>query len=205
MEADQVITKILSDARAQADSIKKQAEEREAAETAKLNEDLSRFEQQTKGLVEKAAADERSQRLAVARMEAAKEYVKTKASLLHDVFAQARQKLEKLPDAEYRELMAKLMASAVETGEEKVVPGKNDARIDAKLVADVNARLRGEGKGRLTLADEKHNFGGGFLLQRGKIRTNVSLAVLVEQARKDIEIEVAKDLFLSNADAGRSR
>lgn len=203
MEADQVITKILSDARAQAEAIKKQAEEREAAETAKLDEDLSRFEQQTKALVEKAAADERSQRLAVARMEAAKEYVKTKVSLLHDVFAQARQKLEKLPDAEYRELMAKLMASAVETGEEKVVPGKNDARIDAKLVADVNARLKD--KGKLTLADEKHNFGGGFLLQRGKIRTNVSLAVLVEQARKDLEIEVAKDLFSSNADAGRSR
>ena len=94
-------------------------------------------------------------------------------------------------DGEYRELMARLMAAAVETGDEKVIAGKSDARIDAKLVADVNARLKGEGKGRLTLADEKHNFGGGFLLQRGKIRTNVSLAVLVEQARKDLEIEVA--------------
>jgi len=99
--------------------------------------------------------------------------------------------------------MAMLMASAVETGDEKVVPGKDDARIDAKLVADVNARLKDRGK--LTLADEKHNFGGGFLLQRGKVRTNVSLAVLVEQARKDLEIEMAKDLFSNNADAGRSR
>ncbi len=203
MEADQVVTKILSDARAQAEAIKKQAEEREAAEMAKVNEDLARFEQQTKTLVEKAAADERSQRLAVARMEAAKEYAAAKASLLDDVFTQARQKLEKLPDNEYRELMAKLMAAAVETGSEKVIAGKNDARIDAKLVADVNARLKD--KGKLTLADEKHNFGGGFLLQRGRVRTNVSLTVLVEQARKDLEIEVAKDLFSNNADAGRSR
>ena len=203
MEADQVITKILSDARAQAEAIKKQAEEREAAETAKLNEDLARSEQETKALAEKAAADERSQRLAVARMEAAKEYVTAKASLLDGVFAEARQKIEKLPDAEYRELMARLMAAAVETGDEKVVPGKNDARIDAKLVTDVNARLKD--KGRLTLAGEKHSFGGGFLLQRGKVRTNVSIDVLVEQARKDLEIEVAKDLFSNNADAGRSR
>jgi len=73
MEAEQVITKILSDAKAQADAISKQAQEREAAETAKLNEELARFEQQTQALAEKAAADERSQRLAVARMEAAKE------------------------------------------------------------------------------------------------------------------------------------
>ncbi len=203
MEADQVITKILSDARAQAEAIKKQAEEREAAETARLNEDLARFEQETRTLAEKAAADERSQRLAVARMEAAKEYVTAKASLLDGVFAEARQKIEKLPDAEYRELMARLMAAAVETGDEKVVPGRNDARIDAKLVADVNARLKD--KGRLTLADEKHGFGGGFLLQRGKVRTNVSIDVLVGQARKDLEIEAAKDLFSNNADAGRSR
>jgi V/A-type H+-transporting ATPase subunit E len=203
MEADQVITKILSDAKAQADAIGKQAEQREAAETGKLNEELARFEQQTQALAEKAAADERSQRLAVARMEAAKEYAAAKASLLDEAFAQARQKIEKLPDAEYRELMARLMAAAVETGDEKVVPGKSDSRIDAKLVADVNARLKG--KGKLTLSDEKHNFGAGFLLQRGKVRTNVSVDVLVGQARKDLEIEVAKDLFSSNADAGRSR
>ncbi len=203
MEADQVITKILSDARAQAEAIKKQAEDREAAETAKLNEDLARFEQDTKTLAEKAAADERSQRLAVARMEAAKEYATTKASLLDEVFVQAHQKIEKLPDGEYRELMAKLMAGAAETGEEKVSPGKNDARIDAKLVADVNARLKG--KGKLTLAGEKQHFGNGFVLQRGKVRTNVSVDVIVGQARKDLEIEVAKDLFSNNADAGRSR
>lgn len=200
MEADQVITKILSDARAQAEAITKQAEQREAAETAKLNEELARFEQETKTLADKAGEDERSQRLAVARMEAAKEYATAKASLLDEVFVQAVQKIEKLPDGEYRELMAKLMAEAAETGEEKVLPGRNDARIDAKLVADVNARL--QGKGKLTLADEKQHFANGFLLQRGKVRTNVSVDVLVGQARKDLEIEVAKDLF---SDAGRSR
>lgn len=205
MQAEQVIDKILSDARAQADAVKRQAEEREAAETARLNEDLARFDEETQALAEKAAADERSQRLAVARMEAAKEYVAAKAALLDDVFTQARAKIEKLPDAEYRALMAKLMVEAVETGEEKVIPGKNDTRVDAQLVADVNAKLKDQGKGKLTLAEEKHNFDAGFLLQRGRIRTNVSLDVLVEQARKDLEIEVARDLFSSKADANRSR
>jgi V/A-type H+-transporting ATPase subunit E len=200
MEADQVITKILSDARAQAEAITKQAEQREAAEAAKLDEELARFEQETKTLADKAGEDERSQRLAVARMEAAKEYATAKAALLDEVFVQALQKIEKLPDGEYRELMAKLMAEAAETGEEKVLPGRNDARIDAKLVADVNARLKG--KGKLALAEEKQHFSNGFLLQRGKVRTNVSVDVLVGQARKDLEIEVAKELF---SDAGRSR
>jgi V/A-type H+/Na+-transporting ATPase subunit E len=205
MQAEQVIDKILSDARAQAQAIRKQAEEREAAEMARLSEDLARFEQETKTLAEKAATSERSQRLAVARMEAAKEYLAGKAALLDEVFVQARQELGKLPDAKYRDLMARLMTAAVESGQEKVIAGKNDSRIDAKLVAEVNARLKGQDKGNLTLADEKHNLGGGFFLQRGKIRTNVSIDVLVQQARKDLEIEVAKDLFSKNADTGRSR
>jgi len=203
MQAEQVIEKILSDARAQAETVKKQAAEREAAETTKLNEDLAKFEQETTALAEKAGADERSQRLAVARMEFAKEYLATKARLLQEVFAQARQSIEKLPDGDYRELMARLMAEAVETGEEKVIAGKNDPRIDAKLVAEVNGRL--QDKGKLTLAEERHGFGAGFLLTRGKVRTNVSVDVLVQQARKDLEIEVAKALFSENADTGRSR
>ena len=203
MQAEQVIDKILSDARAQADAIRKQAEEREAAETAKANEDLARFEQETKALAEKAAADERSQRLAVARMEAAKDFLAGKSALLGEAFEQARQKIEQLPEDQYRDLMARLMVEAVETGDEKVIPAKNDPKIDAKLVADVNARLKGDGKDHLTLADETHHFGGGFLLQRGKVRTNVSITVLVEQARKDLEIEVGKDLFSNDAGKGQ--
>jgi len=205
MEAEQVIAKILSEARAQAQALRKQAEDREAAEVAKFESDLALFEQQTRALADKAAAAERAQRLAVARMEAAKEYVTSKAALLDEVFTQARQKIEKLPEAEYRALMARLMAAAVESGDEQVIAGRSDPRVDAQLVAEVNAVLKGQKKDRLTLAGEKHSLGSGFLLQRGKIRTNVSIGVLVAQARNDLEIDVARDLFSKNADPGRSR
>jgi V/A-type H+-transporting ATPase subunit E len=201
MQAEQVIGKILSDARAQAETIGKEAEEREAAQSAKLDEDLARFEQETQALAAKAAAAERSQRLAVARMEASKAYLAAKAELLGAVFAQARQKVETLPDGEYRELMARLMAQTVETGEETVIPGRGDRRIEAGLLTEVNTRLGARGK--LTLAEANHHFDRGFLLQRGKVRTNVSLDVLVDQAREDLEIEVARDLFSEQADAER--
>jgi vacuolar-type H+-ATPase subunit E/Vma4 len=45
------------------------------------------------------------------------------------------------------------------------------------------------------LADEKQDLGAGFILRRGKIKTNVSLDVLLERARKELEIELAKELF----------
>jgi vacuolar-type H+-ATPase subunit E/Vma4 len=48
----------------------------------------------------------------------------------------------------------------------------------------------------LSLSDQRDNLGGGFVLKRGKIKTNVSFEVLLAQARKDLEIELAKELFL---------
>jgi hypothetical protein len=47
----------------------------------------------------------------------------------------------------------------------------------------------------LKLSDERQNLGAGFILKRGKIKTNVSIDVLLDQARKELEIDLAKQLF----------
>lgn len=203
MEAGQVIDKIMADAKAEAEKIKKQAVESQASEQGKLDEQLAEFQQETEVMAKKAAEDERSHLLAAARMEAAKAYLAEKAAILDDVFAQVRQKVSELPDAAYRELMTKLMTEAVETGDEQVVAGKEDARVDRTLVDDVNAKLKGRDKGHLTLSDETHPLRGGFILKRGKIRTNVSIDVLIAQARNALIIELATDLFSQGADASR--
>ena len=195
MEADQVIDKILSDARAEAEKIAQEAEQKRAAEQAKLDEQLAKYQEETAEVAAKAAEDEKAHILAAARMEAAQEYLAEKRSILDEVFQRARQRLNELPENEYRELMARLMTEAVETGEEEVLVGANESRIDQNMVNDVNGRLASEGKGNLKMAEERHNLPGGFLLRRGKIKTNVSVNVLLEQARNSLEIELAKDLF----------
>ena len=203
MEAQQVIDKIMADARAEAEKIKKQAAEAQAAEQAKFDEELAEFERETQAMAQKAAEDERSHLLAGARMQAAREYLAEKAGILDEVFAQVGKKVDELPEADYRELMAKLMVEAVETGDEQVVAGTNESRVDDKLVADVNQRLEGQGKGNLTLAEDRHGLRGGFVLRRGRIRTNVSVDVLVTQARNDLVMELARDLFSQEADGGQ--
>jgi len=45
------------------------------------------------------------------------------------------------------------------------------------------------------LSDERQDLRGGFVLRRGKIKNNVSFEVLLNQARKKLEIELAKELF----------
>lgn len=196
MEAEQVIEKILSDAKTEAAKIAKEAADKAAAERATLEAQLGEYRQQTESLVAKAAEDEKSHILAGARMEVAQEYLAEKRAILEEVFKRARQKLAELPDAEYRALMTRLMVEAAETGEEEVVVGANDQRIDRALVNEVNGQLASkQKKGNLKLATDKHNMGGGFILRRGKIKTNVSLGVLVDQVRTELEIELGKELF----------
>jgi len=195
MEAEQVVEKILADARGEAEKIEKQAEENQAAEQAKLDEQLSDYKKQTDIIAQKAGEDKKAHLLAAARMDIAKDYLAEKRKILDEVFAQARQKLQNLPDGEYCKLMTKLMLKAVETGDEEVIVDNNEKRIDQKFIKHINRELGPGYKGNLRLAEVRENLGAGFILRRGKIKNNVSLQVLLAQARKELEIELAKELF----------
>jgi V/A-type H+-transporting ATPase subunit E len=195
MEATQVVDKILADAKAEAQKIKKQTDSNEAAEQAKLNEQLDDYKKQTEILAKKAGEDEESHILAAARMDIAKQLLAEKRKILDEVFEQARQQLQNLPEQDYRSLCKKLMLEAVETGDEEVIVDKKDNRINQDFIDQVNQKLSSKGKGKLKLSEQKQDIGAGFILRRDQIKTNVSLDVLLEQARKELEIELAKELF----------
>jgi len=195
MESEQVIEKILADARAEADKIKKQANDKEADEQAKLNEQLEEYNKQTTVLARKAGEDEKSHILAAARMNIAKEYLAEKRRILDEVFEQAKQQLQNLPDDEYKSLIKKLLLDAVETGDEEVIVDTNESRIDHEFIKLMNRELGPGYHGNLKLSSEKQDIGAGFILSRGKVKTNVSIEVLLEQARKELEIQLGKELF----------
>lgn len=195
MDAENVVAKILADAKAEAEKIKTQAQEKLAAEQAKLDEQLARYKEQTDALAQKAGEDEKSHLLAAARMQIAKELLIEKRRILDEVFEQAREQLQNLPDDQYRQLITDLILGAVETGEEEVIVDKDENRIDQEMLDLVNQHLAYENKGNLRLSDQRQDLGGGFILKRGRIRTNVSVEVLLAQARRELEMELAKELF----------
>jgi V/A-type H+-transporting ATPase subunit E len=195
MEAEPVTQKILADARAEADRITKEAEDKEAAEQAKLANQLEEYKRQTEILADRAGKDEKLHILAAARMEIAGELLTEKRKILDEVFSRAHRQLQNLPDQEYRVLMTKLLLDAVQTGEEDVVVDKNENRIDQQFINLVNQRLGSAKKGNLKLSSERQDVEGGFILRRGRIKTNVSFSVLLDRARKELEIELAKELF----------
>ena len=206
MEGQQVIEKILADAKAEAEKIKKQAREKEAVEQAKLKEQLREFDKQTQAIAQKAGEDKKAHLLAAARMDIARQLLAEKRKILDEVFAQARQHLENLSDEQYCKLMTKLMLKAVESGDEEVVIDNEEKRIDQKFIKNINQQIapgrtrQGEApcrssKGNLRLSEERANLGRGFILKRGKIKNNVSIEVLLAQARRELEIGLAKELF----------
>jgi V/A-type H+-transporting ATPase subunit E len=193
--AEQVIEKILADAKAEAEKIKKQAEETQAVEQAKLDEQLSEFGKQTDIIAKKAGDDKKAHLLAAARMDIAKQLLTEKRKILDDVFEQVRQHLENLSDEQYRRVMTKLMLGAVETGDEEVIIDKNEKRIDREFIKNINQQLALGRKGDLKLSEDRDNLSGGFILKRGKIKNDVSVEVLLAQARRELETELAKELF----------
>ena len=195
MDAEQVVSKILSEAKAQADAITSEAKSKCAADEAKLNESLAEYNKETETLGANAAQDKKDRMLAGARMQLSKEYLAAKRVILDEVFAKAKNQINGLSDAEYVELMGKLLAQAVETGDEEVVVSKDETRIDLNLVKQINRDLGPGFKGNVKLSNERADIHGGFVLKRGKIMTNVSIDVLVDQIRADIEMELASELF----------
>jgi len=195
MQGEHLIEKILSEARAEAEKIKSQAKEKESAEQTKIDEQLAEYKKQTEIIAQKAAKAKRLHLLSAARMEIAKKLLTEKRKILDEVFAQAHQRLMNLPEDQYRQLIIKLMLQAVETGDEEVIIDKNENRINQDFINQVNEQLRSNGKGNLRLSDQRQDLGGGFILRRGRIKNNVSFEVLLAQARRKLEIELAKDLF----------
>ena len=133
--------------------------------------------------------------LATANMEIKKEYLAAKVALLAEVFGKVRERIKGLSDSEYENLITSLMTKAVESGDEQVIIGAAEERIDHSLIKQVNRKLGPGYKGNLSLSGDRANIDAGFILKRGKIQVNVSIDVLLTEARDKFEMELAEELF----------
>ena len=195
MDAEQVVAKILSQAQVEADKITGEAKDKFAAEESRQNESLAEYAKETKVLAAEAGEDKKSRMLAGARMQLAKEHLAAKREILDDVFKSAKQQVKSLSDVEYVKLMSNLMQKSCETGDEEIIVGKNEKRIDTNVIKQVNRKLGPGFKGNLRLSNDTADIEGGFILKRGNIQTNVSIDVLVGQVRSEIEMDIAGELF----------
>ena len=195
MNAEQVVEKILSQAKAEAEAIVSEAKEKAAAQKAQLDTELAEFDKKTQDMAKDAGEDKLQRMLAGARMSNAKKGLSAKVAILNEVFDQAKTAVNQLSDEQYLKLMAVMMKKAVETGDEEVVIGKNETRINEAFIKTINRELGAGFKGNLRLAAQRADIAGGFILSRGKVRINACTDVLIERLRESMQVELAAEMF----------
>lgn len=196
MNAEQVVQKILSEANAKAEKIVDDAKAKAAEQTSQLENEMTAFDAETGRLAEAAAEDKLQRMLANARMTHGKQTLAAKVAILDDVFKQAKKAVNMLPDEPYLSLMTALMKRSVETGDEEVIVGKDEQRINEQFISGLNRELGSGFKGNLRLSSSRRgDITGGFILSRGKVQINASTDVLIESLRESMEIELSEELF----------
>jgi len=195
MNAEQVINKILSEAQQQADEINRRESEKCALRKRQTEEELTAHRAKTDQLAVEAGEDKLQRMLANARMDNAKRLLAEKVKILNDVFEQSKKAVNDLSDEHYLSWAMAMMKQAVESGDEEVIVGKDEKRIDSGFIKKVNRELGPGFKGNLLLSAERGDFAGGFILSRGKVQINATADVMIDTLRESMEIELSQDLF----------
>lgn len=119
-----------------------------------------------------------------------------KQKLVSQVFDDALKELSGMPVDDYRNLLREAILG-VASGSEELILGSDDCnRIGQEFLDSLNRELKGRGKaGEVTLSYAREPFGGGFVLQKEGIATNVTFPAILRKVFDDLEIEVARILF----------
>ena len=131
-----------SDARAEAEKLLSEGQERAAAVRAEYQ---AKAEAEAKAAAQagREAAQRQAQRLeSAAHMEAKKRMLAAKQECLDAAFEQAKKKLLALPDDQYADLLARMAVRAAKTGREEIILNAKDReRVGAQVAAKANALL----------------------------------------------------------------
>ena len=131
-----------------------------------------------------------------ARLTARKNILSAKQDMVDQAFELAAKELRGIGEDKYIDWLAGIAADASAAGDEELVLDEQDKAIAAKLLEKANGILAGQGKkAELKLGDTAKDVGAGFILRRGDITVDCTVAEMMAVSRKEIASEVASKLF----------
>jgi len=193
MAVDDILRKIKADAE---EAARKIVAEGQTAADAVAGEGRAKTDVQKKELrarAEQRAQEERNRITTLARLAARRELLDEKQALVDRVFDEAGARIAAMQQPEYREFITGLLRSTVESGDEEVLIGETEGRLDQVFLDSVSKEL-GRGGG-LKLASERRQIAAGFILRSGRVEANCALSMILRDARERLETEVAAILF----------
>lgn len=112
-----------------------------------------------------------------------------KQELISEAFVKAEEKLSSLSGDELVSALASLALRAADGESGELVLAEKDASLKEKILAKCSAN-----KG-ITVSEETHSLGGGFILKRGNTEINCTFSRLVSELRDELQLEIAGILF----------
>ncbi|MEX1376940.1 MAG: V-type ATP synthase subunit E family protein [Eubacteriales bacterium] len=192
---DNIVKAILDDAKADVKATKDQTKTQIKQLKDKADTEVKKQTDALQKETEKKSVELVRREKTIMDVEIRRNHLMVKRDMVDKAFEEAFDALCKLSDRDYHDVVKNMMLESVETGSEKVLAGA-DAKIDQKLIDEVNKELKAKGKeGSLTLSKDKGDFTGGFVLMNKGIETNCTFKMLINQIKPKIESEVANILF----------
>lgn len=187
-----ICERILSDARQDAAQELSAAREKAAAIRADFEAQAQADRAQALQRARQESEEQRSNMLRMAQLDEKKLDLAMKREVLDEAFDSVVQQMCQLDDDRARDFVESLLLEAAE-GECQIVVRAEDAHLyDEAFLARVNARLQ---NAHVTLADERRQIRGGFVLISGGMEINCAYDAVVRQARNALEAQAAQALF----------
>lgn len=194
--AEKLIEKIRDDAQRDAERYWQDAEAKKSVLREALERDINKTTAQIeRGTAESAEENERRM-AAVYDLEYRKQQLAAKQQMMGKAKNLALELLLALDDAAYIALVKKRLIGCAVSGEGTIAIGREEKRLDAAFLQDVNAELKKTvGKGNVTLLPERRDIRGGFIFVEGGMEINMSVEAQLNEAWHESETEVARILF----------
>lgn len=193
MSLAQITDKIKNDAQREADEILAKAKAQAEAVTKKTKEENDAVKASFDKRFEAEKPEIFKRREIVANLDVKKMMLQSGRDLIQDVYTTALDKMSKLGKDEYLSLAESLLKQAVETKEEILLLSADEKFINQAWIDAFNKNNNAQ----LTISEEKADIVGGFILVKGKIRTNCSWDMLIQVAQEKNEGAVIERLFKS--------
>lgn len=193
---EKILKAIEVEAQAGADTVIAHAK-RDAEEI--LNRAKSEAENKCIQIAEKSDADVKavlSRAESAASLQEKKILLDTKQQIISNIIVSARNKLAKLPDSEYTDIILSMVKKYAHNKAGKILFSAADKK---RLTKDFNDKLgnvlSGKSEASLTIADQEPPFEGGFLLIYGDIEENCSFDALFAEEKDNLQDKVNSLLF----------
>jgi len=195
--ADKLTERIISDARLKAEQHLKHAHEEADSILKSSAEEAERNRMRMLDNAKIEADEARKKMLSAAALDARKQKLKVKQEVIDLVFQKALEQLCSLPEDEYFNILAEMIASIIQNGTAEIVLCSADKQKYAGTFEQkINKLIKDKGsKAVVSLSSKTRDIKGGFILKMGDIEVNSSFDALIRMKRDELEPEIVKILY----------